>query len=146
MSVGVDRAIFFAIGFFAGLVFSFFANLVSTAHAHDWKRPDLNAWYEGLRATGRGVLGRGVSCCSKQDCHTTEAEIRNGQWWARFGTPRNGQDWDLGEWTRVPDEVIVRGPNGNPVPNEAGEAVICHSLGVTAAASTIFCFVPPDQI
>lgn len=122
----------------------------TTALAHDWKHPDLDQWYSGLmRPHGHSWSGGG-SCCSKTDCHTTEAEIRNGKWWARLGVPKEHDDWDLRDWVEVPDELIVRGPNGNPVANQAGEAVICHSWSMTGhqlfpAASTIYCFVPPNQ-
>jgi hypothetical protein len=126
--------------------------LILSAHSHDYKRSDLDSWYENLHRPTNGF--RSTSCCSKQDCHTTEAELRNGEWWARIGKPIDRpdgtRDWELGEYTKIPDELIVRGANGLPVPNEAGEAVICHSFGVVGskispAASTIYCFVPPDQ-
>jgi hypothetical protein len=125
-------------------------------HAHDWKRPDLDNWYSNLQATGKGTLSAGTPCCSKTDCHTTEAELRRGgkdgkgEWWARLGTPKSNGDWDLGPWVRVPDEVIVRGPSGNPVTNEAGEAVICHPIVqyqnmIQADKTVVYCFVPPNE-
>jgi hypothetical protein len=126
--------------------------LLVPAHSHDYNRPSLDGWYESLHRPKHGF--QSTSCCSKQDCHETEAELRNGQWWARLGRPIDHpdgtRDWELGEYTRVPDELIVRGPNGRPVPNEAGEAVICHSFGwvgsrIDPAASTVYCFVPPAE-
>jgi len=134
---------------------AFISALTLPAHSHDYKRPELNDWFGSLmRPHTQGYNGAGTSCCSTQDCHTTEAELRNGEWWARLGKPIDRpdgtRDWELGEYTKIPDELIVRGANGLPVPNEAGEAVICHSLGVVGskislADSTIYCFVPPDQ-
>jgi hypothetical protein len=47
---------------------------------HDYKRPDLNDWYAGLHRKGLSF-----GCCSKEDCHPTEAELRDGVWWARIG-------------------------------------------------------------
>ena len=125
----------------------------TTARTHDYKRPSLDQWYGSLQRPHMSPHGGGASCCSKEDCHTTEAELRNGEWWARLGKPidQAGQrDWELEDWVRIPDEIIVRGPNGNPVTNEAGEAVICHptvwkNRELDAAHTTVFCFVPPDQ-
>jgi len=125
----------------------------TTARTHDYKRPSLDQWYGSLQRPHMSPHGGGASCCSKEDCHTTEAELRNGEWWARLGKPidQAGQrDWELEDWVRIPDEIIVRGPNGNPVINEAGEAVICHptvwkNRQLDAAHTTVFCFVPPDQ-
>jgi hypothetical protein len=97
------------------------------AHAHDWKRPDLDGWYSSLHRKGPTF-----GCCRKEDRHTTEAEVRNGVWWARIGRPviaPDGVNRDgvlLG--VRIPDELIVRGENGLPAPNPEGEAVLCHSI------------------
>jgi hypothetical protein len=124
------------------------------APAHDWKRPDLDAWYSRLHRKGLTH-----SCCSKEDCHTTEAERRNGEWWARIGKPvideKGNRDWVLEDYVRIPDELIVRNENGLPVTNPEGEAVICHQIvwqgqswmtpggGVLDPEHTVvYCFVP----
>jgi hypothetical protein len=97
-----------------------------------------------------------LGCCSKEDCHTTEAEVRNRVWWARIGRPVIGpdgvsRDWVLLDWVRIPDELIARGENGLPVPNPEGEAVLCHSIvwrgidrpdELDSINTTLFCFVP----
>jgi len=128
--------------------------LLLPAHSHDYKRLDLDGWYESLHRPSKGRSFQSASCCSKHDCHTTEAEIRNGQWWARLGKPIDrhdgNRDWELGEYIKIPDELIVRDARGMPIRNEAGEAVICHSLGwvfnkVVPEASTVYCFVPPAE-
>src|SRR5215469_6923214 len=125
--------------------------LLMPAHAHDYKRPDLDGWCSSLHREGLTF-----GCCSKEDCHTTEAEVRNGVWWARIGRPviapdGVSRDWVLLDWVRIPDELIVRGENGLPVPNPEGEAVLCHSIvwsGVErpdeldSINTTLFCFVP----
>jgi hypothetical protein len=107
-----------------------------SSKAHDYTRPDLDDWYRSLHRKGLSF-----SCCSKQDCHTTEAELRDGVWWARLGTPvilpDGRRDWILGDYVRIPDELIVRGENGLPVPNPEGEAVVCQQL--------LDSLIPPDE-
>ena len=123
--------------------------LLKPVRAHDYKRPDLDKWYSSLHRKGASF-----PCCSKEDCHTTEAELRNGIWWARIGRPidHDGRrDWQLGDYVRIPDELIVRGENGLPVPNPEGEAVLCHNIvwrggnypdELDPVQTTLFCFVP----
>jgi hypothetical protein len=117
------------------------------AHSHDWTRPSLDTWYGSLSRPGL------VSCCSKNDCHATEAELRSdGSWWARLGEPiddRNGRrDWVLIDWVSIDEQIIVRGPDGKPIPNAAGEPVICHNIvwklggtEIDAQQISVFCFV-----
>jgi hypothetical protein len=117
------------------------------AHSHDRRRPDLDAWYGSLSRPGL------VSCCSKNDCHVTEAELRSdGRWWARLGRPvrsSNGRvDWALIDWVPIDEHLIVRGVDGRPIPNEAGEPVICHNIiwkiggtEIDVEQINIFCFV-----
>jgi hypothetical protein len=120
----------------------------SQAYGHDWKRPDLDNWYTRLHR-----LNNSIPCCSKQDCHTTEAELRDGVWWARIGKPIDHgehRDWELGDYVRIPDEVIVRDERGMPVPNPEGEAVICHDTSwlrgeITTNGTVVFCFVPGTE-
>jgi hypothetical protein len=141
-------------GFLTALVGGFLMfSFTFDCDAHDRKRPDLDNWYSSLRSSG-GTLAHGASCCSNKDCHTTDAELRNGEWWARLGVryprPNGDSDWELGEWRKIPDEIIVRQENGLPVRNEAGEAVICHPQeyrdgGFVADQVPIYCFVPPFQ-
>jgi hypothetical protein len=126
--------------------------LTGSASAHDYKRPDLDQWYEKLyRNRETGVNGR-ISCCSKYHCHPTETEVRiDGHWWARLGVPTYDGDrvvWLLGEYRKVPDELIIRDNNGRPVGNPEGEPVICHNMvrkwtgEVYWDAIDIWCFVP----
>jgi hypothetical protein len=126
----------------------------STAYGHDAKHPQLDEWYGSLMRPHASNFGGGTSCCSKDDCHTTDAEYRNGKWWARIATPKSQPDgtrvWEPGPFVEVPDEIIVKGPSGNPVANEAGEAVLCHSItwmngAVDPSSSTLYCFVPPNE-
>jgi hypothetical protein len=114
------------------------------ARAHDWRRPDLNDWYGSLKRLGIAATIYGVaSCCSRTDCHTTQAELRDGSWWARIGMPRQNGDWDLLDWVRVPPETVLQQHD-----NTTGEGVICHSTASAMGARTdskavsIWCFVP----
>ena len=117
------------------------------AVAHDYRRPDLDDWYAGLQRKGLSL-----GCCSKEDCHTTEAELRDGVWWARIGKPVDHQDgsrdWILGSYVRIPDELIVKGDDGLPVRNPEGEAVLCVWMNgneIDPVNTTLFCFVPGPQ-
>jgi len=120
--------------------------------AHD-QHTMHDSWYQSLTRPGDSSRG----CCNKTDCHTTEAEIRAGDWWARVGKPNDTyaaddggriqvvKRWDLLGWVKVPDSTILRGKN-----NPTGEAVICHELpgasgGFSAATAEVFCFVPPNE-
>jgi hypothetical protein len=79
------------------------------AYGHDWRHPNLDAWYSSLSRPGVS------SCCSKNDRHATDAELRSdGSWWARLGEPvdhPDGQrDWVLLDWVPIDDQAIVKGP------------------------------------
>lgn len=138
------------------IVLALISDFIAPAYPHDYKRPDLDAWYSGLHRKGLTH-----SCCSKEDCHPTEAELRDGEWWARIGKPIdtwNHRDWELEDYVHIPDELIVRDDRGMPVTNPEGEAVICHTIvwqgqswmqkggGVLDAEhTTVYCFVPPFE-
>jgi len=64
----------------------------------------------------------GTSCCNLNDCSPTDAEWRDGQWWAVY----------QGEWRAIPPEKVLSKPLSMD-----GEAWLC------AMERTIFCFVPP---
>lgn len=105
---------------------------------HDWKQPSLDGWYGGLQRP------QGGSCCSRTDCHTTEAELRDGQWWARLGRPDGKGEWAPLDFVKVPSEVVLQ--HNNPT----GDAVICHSLDwvenrLDPKTITIWCFIPPME-
>jgi hypothetical protein len=123
--------------------------------AHDSKRPELDSWYKGLKNPNlRSAVVRDLGCCSAKDCHETDAEIRNGRWWARVGKlhtkylgPKPASEaqhafdlvyeeisWELTEWKEVPNEAILK------IPNPTGSPVICHST-----RNEIWCFIPDNQ-
>lgn len=121
----------------------------SQASAHDWKHPELDGWFSSLRRPappGRSQLGF-TSCCSKTDCHTTEAQPRGNDWWARVGVRQTDGNWKLMDWMKVPPDAVLRQQD-----NPTGEGVICHSTSwamdgrsLDTSSITIWCFVPPSE-
>jgi len=133
---------------------TFLLLLSRQARAHDARHPELDRWYGSLSRPGM------PSCCSLRDCHRTEAELRDGRWWARLGHPASdeggAEDWALDDWVPIPDEIIVRDERGRPVSNPAGEAVICHEVSwvgnpgrfttqIDPMHVVLFCFVPGSE-
>jgi len=136
-----------------GLLMGLF--LTQPGIAHDPRHPEFDAWYKSLKNPKfNSAVIHDLGCCSRRDCHETEADIRNGQWWARvgkphftYGEPKPSSDfehpldlvyddvtWELTEWKPVPAEAILR------VPNPTGSPVICHST-----RDEIWCFIPNNQ-
>jgi hypothetical protein len=129
--------------------------LAFPAAGHEREHPELNGWYEGLRRP------YGLPCCSRRDCHRTDAELRQDGWYARLGIPvysdlAHGQE--VPEWrlidppVHIPEELIVKDSRGRPVNNPEGEAVICHEAtfvngkaDVDPARTAVWCFVPPGE-
>ena len=99
--------------------------------ARDARHPEFNSWYRGLKNPNYNSAGpQGLPCCSERDCHETEAEIRNGQWWldwesriSNMGVKSSGDfqppldfafydvTWELTEWKEVPAAAIVKTSN-----------------------------------
>lgn len=122
--------------------------LCAPAFAHDHVNPNFDSWYQSLQrpdtaGNSQGYFGGGIlSCCNKSDCHETEAEIRDNDWWARLVVRDSDGSETKRDWVRVPPEKIIRN-KANPT----GSPVICHTLawnGTTLAPTnvTIYCFVP----
>ena len=60
--------------------------LTQPCMAHDAKHPEYDSWYRGLKNPNfKSAVIWDLGCCSAKDCHETEADIRNGRWWARVG-------------------------------------------------------------
>ena len=96
------------------------ALLLSTSSAaHDGLH---DKWFESLKQPN------GYSCCNLTDCRATEAEIRNGHWWAR--------EWYTSTWLEVPDKVVIY-DKGNPV----GLPVLC-AIPNYDGGYNVLCFVP----
>jgi hypothetical protein len=130
-------------------------SLTQPCIAHDAKHPEFDSWYRGLKNPNfKSAVIQELGCCSARDCHVTEADIRNGRWWARvgqphfdYGEPKSAGDsqhpfdlvyyemtWELTEWKEVPTDAILK------VPNPTGSPVICHST-----LHEIWCFIPDNE-
>ena len=82
---------------------------------------DLRDWFRSQQSPVSGER-----CCDEADGTYVEEDIREGHYWVRWST--------VWQWQRVPDEVIINGPNRVGLP-----VVWWHydHLGVR-----IRCFVP----
>jgi hypothetical protein len=80
---------------------------------------DRGTWFKGLKQPGTDNY-----CCDVSDCKKTEADWRDGQWWAIV----------QGVWMPIPRD--------RELPEESidGEAYVCSGW-----ARRIFCFVPPTM-
>jgi hypothetical protein len=90
---------------------------------------DRGDWFKRLR-----IPGTKASCCDIADCHRTEADWRDGEWWAVVND----------EWRQVPQSKVLTSP-----PSIDGSAYICTgtpnwSMGRSPAGPLIYCFVPPN--
>ena len=86
---------------------------------HESSAEDRGAWFRGLKQPVTGA-----SCCDISDCRRTEAEWKNGQWWADV----------QGEWTPIPQEKLLNKASID------GDAYVCSGF-----ARRIYCFVPPTM-
>lgn len=84
-----------------------------------WKQPGSNASCCNARMAGPfgGEIG---------DCEPTQAEVRNGQWFAWLRQEKR--------WLPIPDAKIIREPNPNVF-----DGHLCWT-----PASGVLCFVPPN--
>lgn len=80
---------------------------------------DRAAWLKSLRQPVTGM-----SCCDISDCNRTDAEWRQGQWWAMLN----------GKWVVVPRETLLDKTSID------GDAYIC-----AGRTGTIYCFIPPTM-
>ena len=122
------------------------------AQAHDHNHPELDSWYSSLNRPDVPSLPLiNPSCCNKDDCHTTDAEIRGTDWWARLGKHRldaqgnKTGEWDLVEWVKIPLGKILQQKD-----SPTGEPVICHEADwwkgkPNLTTATIYCFVRPAE-
>lgn len=70
------------------------------------------------------------ACCHDGDCRETLAKFTPAGWLALVD----------GAWIAVPEQTIVRNPDGTPKLSKDQKAHVCASKFTKA----IFCFVPPD--
>jgi hypothetical protein len=91
---------------------------------------ERNDWFKSLR-----MPGTKASCCDIGDCHRTDADWRQGQWWVI----------DKSEWRPVPKSSVLARPRSID-----GSAYVCTgtphwSVGDRKSPqSPIYCFVPPN--
>jgi hypothetical protein len=84
---------------------------------------EQDQWMRSLQRPG----GEG-SCCSLNDCLPTDAEWREGQWWAIV----------RGIWTAIPPGKVLTSPLSMD-----GESWVCAGPGAPGWTPVIYCFVPP---
>jgi len=89
---------------------------------------DRRAWFESLR-----MPGSNASCCGLGDCHRTDADWRDGRWWAVVNE----------NWQPVPESTVL----ASPVSID-GAAYVCTGppewiVGGFGMTPPIYCFVPP---
>ncbi len=76
-------------------------------------------WFRSLKQPNTGM-----SCCDVSDCRRTDADYRQGQWWAEVE----------GNWTPIPQEKQLDKLSID------GDAYVC-----SGPRGTIYCFVPPSM-
>jgi hypothetical protein len=102
---------------------------VAKVYAHDHDRPELDDWYQGLRA---GPDGKGTPCCEGGEAsHLSDPDWKseNGHYSVRLE----------GEWVKVPDDAVVQGPNRD------GRALVWTYQQWTSPSSlhrVVRCFIP----
>ncbi len=97
----------------AGLVAACAFAFVASAGAED-----RGAWFKSLR-----MPNTGFSCCDISDCRRTDANWRDGQWWAVVD----------GAWTPIPPSRELDKQSID------GDAYVCAS-----PTRRIYCFVKPN--
>jgi hypothetical protein len=80
---------------------------------------DRGSWFKSLRQPMTGF-----SCCDISDCRRTDADWRQGQWWAVVS----------GEWTPIPPDKELEKQSID------GDAYVCSS-----PTRRIYCFVKPTM-
>jgi hypothetical protein len=98
----------------------FLASFVAVSSTAVAKAEDRRSWFQGLT-----MPGTGIPCCDISDCRRTQADWRNGQWWATVG----------GQWTPIPHnkELSKRSIDG--------DAYVCASPN-----RYVYCFIKPDLV
>jgi hypothetical protein len=106
--------------------------LLSAAHWSSAEARDRGAWFHSLR-----MPGTDISCCGIGDCHRTDSDWREGQWWALVE----------GSWQPIPKERVLKTPS-----SVDGSAYVCTGSptmpipGKPRILPPIYCFVPPSRL
>jgi hypothetical protein len=64
--------------------------------------PDVRAWFRSQKSPKTGML-----CCGEADGIYAEEDIREGQYWTR---------WGAHDWQPVPQDVVIHNPNRHGAP------------------------------
>lgn len=103
--------------------------VVYPAYTHDHTRPDLQKWFEGLRAKGHTGPRSGSACCDGYDAKRVDDvdwESNDGKYRVRLN----------GQWYDVPEEAIVEDPN------KAGPTMVWPKIDPFGRIDGIRCFMP----
>lgn len=141
--------VFLALLIAFAIVAAWMSLMLASAHAEEknWAHadPKRSAWFKSLT-----VPGTGGSCCDISDCRRTEAEWKDGRWWAAVAMPDKTSKWMPIE----PGRVLAKPRSID------GEAYVCSSAGSVAGPAfepgigaytrpasdpLIYCSVPPDM-
>ncbi len=96
----------------SGILLGVVSTLPDSAQAEERR-----AWFKSLKQPDTGY-----SCCDISDCRRTDANWRQGQWWAVVS----------GEWTPIPPEKELDKRSID------GDAYVCSS-----PTRRIYCFIKP---
>ena len=78
---------------------------IGTAHPHDAKRPELNAWFKVSRARSA------KPCCDTGDGEHAEAEVGYGKAWVQGPLRIRSGQAKRGQWFDVPSSAVIDRPN-----------------------------------
>ncbi|HUU99271.1 MAG TPA: hypothetical protein VM487_26355 [Phycisphaerae bacterium] len=140
--IGIGLLLF---GLLAALVWALIPSAeADERHMADYHSdPEFGAWLKGLKRPGNGL-----SCCSLNDCRRTEAEWRDGRWWAVV------ERHDRSEWEAIPPDVVLDHKaidefayvcNGSGGPAHENYSSFSGVTEAPAWDGQIYCFVPPLQ-
>lgn len=89
-----------------------------------WKNADASTrqWLRDQKSPKTGM-----SCCNESDGEQVQEDIREGHYWIRGG--------NFSDWTLVPDDVVLRGPNMH------GQPVVWSRVQIVGKPS-IYCYAP----
>ena len=109
-------------GVHPGTAFAQDALAIQMARKGDMSRAD---WFKSLRQPDTGL-----SCCDISDCKRTQADWKQGGWWATV----------RGLKRPVPADKVLERPRSID-----GEAYVCATEIGNPAYATIYCFIPPNM-
>ncbi len=93
--------------------------------------PDVRQWFQDQKVPSGPHKDQ--SCCNMADGEQVQEDIRHGQYWIKGG--------HFPDWTLVPDEAVIRGPNKH------GQPIVWwfsgqYNNGVQTSPTGIRCYSP----